>query len=353
MADPGSDIARQPGPPVEYAQPRRAHTYSRLTTALAVLALATAAYSLWRLDATRDRLDVVNDMARTLEADRAVLRAEIKTLATRERQARRELNRRLDLLTDAPTQLQELAVSVEELRGRTHGPERAWSRAEALFLLELAQRRLALDRDIETAIVALESADARLASLRDPSFAPVRQQIARELQALRAVRPPDAAGILARLATAEEQAMTSAVKGVVATERAAFDRSALPEGMLARAWSILRRTLANLVVVRPVDDRAGRILTAEEALLRRQHLQLLLFSARTAVVRHDAPGYRSALASARRWLDEFFDLSDPTAQNLLTEVQALEPLDVDPALPDISGSTRALQRLMPARPGPE
>ena len=123
--------------------------------------------------------------------------------------------------------------------------------------------------------------------------------------------------------------------------------------MFARAWSILRRTLANLVVVRQVDDRAGRILTAEEALLRRQHLQLLLFSARTAVVRHDAPGYRSALASARRWLGEFFDLSDPTAQNLLREVQALEPLDVDPALPDISGSTRALQRLMPARPGPE
>jgi uroporphyrin-III C-methyltransferase len=210
-----------------------------------------------------------------------------------------------------------------------------------------------LDRDIETAIVALESADSRLAALRDPSFTPVRQQIARELQALRAVRPPDVAGILARLATAEEQAMRAAVRGVVATEREAFDRTALPEGMFARAWSIFRRTLANLVVIRPVDDGAGRILAAEEALLRRQHLQLLLFSARTAVVRHDAAGYRSALASARTWLNEFFDLSDPTAHALLTEVQALEPLDVDPALPEISGSTRALQRLTPARRGPE
>ncbi|MGH8175937.1 MAG: uroporphyrinogen-III C-methyltransferase [Steroidobacter sp.] len=353
MADNGSDIPRQPGIPVERAAPRRAHTYGRLTTAIAVLVLATAGYALWRLDATRERLDAVNDAARTLEADRAVLRAEVKTLASRERQARRDLDRRLDLLTDAPKQLQELASSVEELRGRAEGPERAWSRAEALFLLELAQRRLTLERDVETAIVALESADTRLAALRDASFAPVRQQIARELQALRAVRQPDTAGILARIATAEDQAPHVAVKGIVATERSAFEGSALPEGAFARAWAIARRSLANLIVIRRVDDREGGVVTAAEALLRRQHLQLLLFSARTALARHDQSGYRSALAGARQWLGEFFDLSDPAAQTLLKEVQALEPINIDPPLPQISGSTRALQRLMPMRRGPE
>ena len=258
MADNGSDIARNPGLSVEYANPRRAHTYSRLTTAIAVLALATAAYGLLRLDAARDRLDAVNDAARTLEADRAVLRAEMKSLASRERQARRELDRRLDLVTDAPQRLQELTSSVEELRGRAQGPERAWSRAEALFLLELAQRRLTLERDVDTAVIALESADARLAALRDPSFVLVRQQIARDLQALRAVRQPDVAGILVRLAAAEDQAMQAAVKGILAVERTASDRTELPEGMFARAWAVAGRTLSSLVTVRRVDDVGGR-----------------------------------------------------------------------------------------------
>jgi uncharacterized protein HemX len=131
----------------------------------------------------------------------------------------------------------------------------------------------------------------------------------------------------------------------VGSER--FDRNALPQGMFARAWSMARNTLANLIVVRKVDDRAGGVVTAEEALLRRQHLQLLLFSARTAVARHDATAYRSALARAREWLGEFFDLSSPSAQALLKEVQALEPLEIDPPLPDISGSLRALRGLMP------
>lgn len=335
------------------SQGRRAHTYSRLTTAIAVLALAAAIYALIRTDSIRDKLDVANQSVVATNADKELLRAELKSQASRERQAHRDLNRRLDELKDAPQQLQELASSVEELRGRAEGPERAWSRAEALFLLELAQRRLTLDRDVETAIVALESADARLASLRDQAFAPVRQEIARELQALHAVPQPDTTGILARLLSAEERAGSAAVKGILVTERAALDRKSLPEGMFARAGALLAKTFSNLIVVRKVDDRAGRVITAEEALLQRQHLQLQLFAARTAVARHDEQGYRTALAAARHSLGEFFDLSQPTTQSLLDEVQALEPIDVDPALPNLSGPINALRRMMPTRRGPE
>jgi uroporphyrin-III C-methyltransferase len=352
MAATGPETVSSSEPP-ESSRQRRAHTYSRLTTAIAVLALATAGYALIRLDAARDRLDDINSVARTLEADRNTLRAELKSLSNRERAARREVDRRLSALDAAPQQLQELASSVEELRGRAEGPERAWSRAEAMFLLELAQRRLSLDRDITTAVVALESADLRLASLRDASLAPARQQIARELQSLRAVNQPDTTGILTRLVTAEEHVSSVPVKGILATERAAFDRSSLPDGMLPRAWAMLSQTLSNLVVVRRVDDRAGSVVTAEEALLRREHLQLLLFAARTAVTRHDDESYRTSLSGARRMLDGFFDMDSPAAQALLEEIQALEPIDIDPALPDISGSSRALRRLMPARRGPE
>lgn len=353
MADTGPETISHSSAPGKASRAPRPHTYGRLTTAIAVLALATAGYALVRLDATRDKLEAMNVAVQAASAERDLMRAEAKSSASRERQGRRDLGRRLDELNDAPKQLQELASSVEELRGRAEGPERAWSRAEALFLLELAQRRLTLDRDVETAIVALESADVRLAWLRDPAFASVRRELAKELQALRAVRQPDTTGILARLSSAEERAAVAPVKGIVATEREAFDRSTLPDGMFARAGAIVGQTLSNLIVVRKVDNLAGSVITAEEALLRRQHLQLLLFAARTAVARHDEEAYRTALAGARRSLGDFFDLSAPATQALLTEVQALEPIDVDPTLPAISGSANALRRMMPARRGPE
>jgi uroporphyrin-3 C-methyltransferase len=115
----------------------------------------------------------------------------------------------------------------------------------------------------------------------------------------------------------------------------------------------VRNTLANLIVVRKVDDRAGSIVTVEEAQVRRQHLQLLFFAARAAVERHDATAYRASLSGARQWLGDYFELSSPGAQALLEQIQQLEPINIDPQLPDISGSSRALQRLLPARPGPE
>lgn len=348
MADHPSSSPHASALPAPPAERKRVHTYGRLTTAAAVLALATAGYALWRLDAARDRLDQLNQVVAQIDSDRAVLRGEIKSLANSERLARQELDRRLDALNEAPKQLQEFGAALEELRGRAEGPERAWSRAEAFFLMELAQRRLTLDRDIDTAVVALESADSRLASLRDPGVAAVRQQIAKEVQSLRAVRRPDAAGILARLTNAEEEAALASVLGIVAVERTA-PANVLPDGFFARAWAVARNAIAGLISVRKVDDRGGSVVTLEEQSLRRQHLQLLLYSARAAVVRHDNASYRSALAGSRQWLNEFFDLSDPATAGLLKEVQALEPVDIDPPLPDVSGSQRTLQRLMPTR----
>lgn len=327
---------------------RRMHSYSRLTTAIAVLALATAAYALWRLDSTRDRLDRAAETIAQLQTAEATLRAELKSQASRERGAHRDINRRLDALDETPRQLQELSTTLEELRGRAEGPERAWSRAEAAFLMELAQRRLNLDRDVETATVALESADMRLAALRDPGVAAVRQQLAKEIQALRAVRRPDTTGILARLTNAEERAALAPVRGIVAVERAS-PLGSLPDGLLARAWTVMLNAVKGLISVRRIDERGGMIVTVEEQALRRQHLQLLLFSARTAVVRHDTASYRSSLAGARQWLGEFFDLSDPACVALLNEIQALEPVDIDPKLPDVSGSAQALQSGVPAR----
>lgn len=317
-----------------------------LATGLAVLALVTAGYTLLRLDTTRERLDGLDDTLHAAQQERDVLHTQLEALAEQERQARQEISRQFDALDDAPRQLQDLATAVEALRGRSEGPERAWSRAEAMFLLELAQRRLTLDRDIDTAIAALESADSRLAALRDQSFAPVRQQIARELQSLRVVNWPDTTGLLARLASAEEHAGTLSPRGMLAndTQRSA---PAPAQSGFSRAWSIARESLAKLIVVRHVEDRDATVMTAQQRVLRRQHLQLLLFSARTAIARHDEAGYRNALVQARQWLGEFFDLNDPAARALLEEIQALEPVDIDPPLPDISASSRTLRRLAP------
>jgi uroporphyrin-3 C-methyltransferase len=242
-----------------------------------------------------------------------------------------------------PRQIEELNAGVDELRGRTQGPERAWSRAEALFLLDLAQRRLELDRDVQTATIALESADARLAALRSDAFATVRKQIARDLQALRAVNEPDVTGILARLSSLEERTARLPVKGIVAQERGAAARSELPQGLFARAWALVRNAFANLIVIRKVNVAEGTVLTQQEALLRREHLQLLLLSARTAASRHDEQNYRASLTAAQTWLDHLFDASSPLTQTVQQEIRSLQAIEIDPTLPTIDAANTLRQ----------
>jgi uroporphyrin-3 C-methyltransferase len=350
MADNTPDIVRPPGSLGDTAPARRPHTYSRLTTAIAVLALVVAGYAVWRLDATRDRLEQLATASGAHDAERDLLRTELKRLDERMQLERRELQSQLAALAEVPNQVQQLANATEELRGRAQGPERAWSRAEAMYLLELAQRRLALNYDVDTAIVALEAADSRLASLRDESFAGVRQQIARELQSLRSLDLPDATNLTARLASLEDQALDLRVKGILVDERVAPAARELPSSWLPRAWAVLRNAFSDLIRVRDVEKGAGGVVTQSEALLRRAHLQMLLFTARSAVGRQDSEAYRASLAEARRWLGEAFDLTDPATHAALKELQALEPIDVRPALPNISGSSAALRRLMPTQP---
>lgn len=337
-----------PSLPEASAPRRRIRTYSLLTTLLAVLAAAAAAYALWRLDATRDRLDEINGIVRSLEADRTALQAQLDALAERESRSERELADRLDELEALPQQVADLNRTVEALHGRNEGPQRAWSRAQALFLMEIAQRSLVLERDVATAIAALESADARLASLHDPALAQVRQELATELQALRTTRVLDTAGLLARLSAAEDAAGRLPMAGSVAVERREDSAADLPEGIFARARAIVSRSLANLVRVRDVDERRFGIVTADEQLMRRQHLQMLLFAARNAVVRHDQAAYTSALTSARRWLSDAFDLDAPATQALLKEIELMEAIEIEPKLPSIGKSAASLQRL--ARP---
>jgi len=312
---------------------------------LAGLALIIASYALWRLDTTLDRLNRVGESASRISASQEALRNELSALTSREARNQAAQAERFEQLAGLPTQLERLESTVQELRGRSDAPERAYVKSEVSFLLDAAQRSVAFDADVASAIVALQSGELLLATLKDPELLAVRQQIARELNALRAVPRPDLTTIQLRLASVEEQAGTAPIKGLVVLDRPRLSAAELPQSWWSRGWAVLRQATATLITVRQVDAAASRVVPPAEQLLRRQHLQLLLFSARQAVVRRDVDTYRSSLGIARQWQGELFDLEQPAAEALLDEVVLLEPINIAPAVPDIATSARLLREL--------
>jgi uroporphyrin-3 C-methyltransferase len=317
--------------------------------AFAGLALLLALYAHWRFGQFDERIDRLRTHVGEVRAAQARLDAQAAALDGKLGEASASFREQIRELREMPTQVGELGRAVAELRARTEAPQRAWVRAEALYLLELGARRLALEHDVPTAIAAMESADARLATVTDPAVAEVRAQLARELAALHAVDVPDVPNVIERLIALEAQVENYRVLGVpVGQARRLGAGDAGKSGAFDRAMNRLGQAWHDLFSYRRVEPGMSRLVTGEEESLRRQHLELLLFAARVAAMQQDRTAYVQSLQAATEWLERFFDARHAAVGAARTELATLSAIDVDPARPKVGAAAQLLQRVIGA-----
>jgi len=327
---------------------RTGNGVSPMWFAFAGIALILAVYAHWRFGQFDERIDRVRAQIVELRTMQGRLDSQIASLTTRFEQSNELLRTQLRSLREVPTQVGELGQTVAELRAHTEAPQRAWVRAEALYLLDLAGRRLRLEHDVPTAIAAMESADARLATVADPAVTEVRAQLARELAALRAVAVPDVATLVARLAVLEARSEEYRVMGVPVAKTRRSGEDAQVVDAFDRAMNRIGQAWHDLFSYRRVEPAMSRLVTREEESLRRQHLQLLLFAARIAAMQQDRAAYVQSIGAAVGWIDRFFDARDPAAIEARAELAALAAIDVAPTPPDIGTAAQWLRRVIRA-----
>jgi uroporphyrin-3 C-methyltransferase len=326
---------------------------SPLLIALAVSALALALHAHWRFNRFDDRVDAVRMQLDEVRAAQTRLSGQLGTLAANMDSSSAAWRSEIAGLRELPAQIGELGRGVEELRARTEAPQRAWVRAEALYLLELAQRRLELERDLVTAIAAMETADARLAAAGDPAVADVRRELAREIAALRAVPVADLPAVLARVTALENGVATLPVQGMPAIEAKRAPAPPAPQSDFARFRERVTRALGDLFSLRRVDPSTATLVTQEQDSLRRQHLELLLVGARIAAMQQDGDTYRRSLQAADARLQQYFDLRRPEVEHARDEITALASIDIDPPRPQIGEAMRLLQRIIQSGAAPQ
>lgn len=266
----------------------------------------------------------------------------------RERAA--SLQRRADELSQGQQSLRESVESVRELAGRSR---RDWILAEVEYLLRIGNRRLQLQRDPGTAMAALESADARLRELADPGLTDVREQIARELAALRATPRPDIEGMAVQLSSLSERVEQLPVKAARAPARTMPEPSADQAPLSAQDWrqALARvwQALKQLVVVRRRDEPIAPLLGPEQEFAVREGLRLQLNAARVALLRQDPQLFETSLQGARSWLERYFIADDPATKAMADTLAQLSSQRVVVELPDISDSLRTLRDIMQKR----
>ncbi|HEY9546107.1 MAG TPA: uroporphyrinogen-III C-methyltransferase [Solimonas sp.] len=216
-------------------------------------------------------------------------------------------------------------------------------------LLLLANDRLQIARDVPSAIVAINEADARLAALKEPRLFPVRQILSKEKAALQSVTLPDYAGAALTLSSLIERAPRLPLMARVPSRYAAAAEPILvPDDArwYQRIGASIRQALASLFTVHRDNGPSPRLLGAEQETLVVQVLALKLEGARVALLRGDTTSFRDLCESASNWLDTYFQNDDPGVATAHAELQRLQPLELSPPLPDISRSLGLLRAFM-------
>lgn len=235
---------------------------------------------------------------------------------------------------------------IDKLRQMQNRNSDDWVLAEVHYLLTVASERLAIDRDVDTAIAALQAADARLRDLANPGLIPVRQQIVHDLTSLHAVQGVDINGMALYLADLSGRIRklplkdeTPLVKQKTAGQQQAPAVHNWRE-LLHSIWLDLRR----LVVIREKTPGEAALIRPEIRTYLYENLRLELASARLAVLRRDTANLHASLHTVRSWLSRYFDTHSSAVSSVLDRLDHMSQVDLKPSLPDISGALDALQR---------
>jgi len=247
-------------------------------------------------------------------------------------------------------------------------------------MLTIASQQLRLAGNVSNAIVALETAQSRLARADRPRFASLQQAINGDLDRLRAVPTVDvpaqssrierlvalvgkapllapdavAPGMIAPGAPAGAAPAAAPVAPPAAAETLPADAAwwqrwrAEIASWPARSGAVLVRELGDLIRVQRVDEPSALLLSPEQALQLRSTLRQRLLSVQLSLLMRQPAIWKSELETVNRTLDTYFDRRSADTLAALNLTRELTQTEISVPVPDVADSLNAVAALRAA-----
>jgi uncharacterized protein HemX len=182
----------------------------------------------------------------------------------------------------------------------------------------------------------------------------VREQIAKEIAALRTVTIADVVGMYSSIQLLEDEVdklpLLLPYSGKALANQKdthsnhSSDKSKEANNLLDSALS----EFEGLVTIRRTDHPIKEILTPEEAQFIHEQLRVKLEMIKIALVQRNESIYQSSLADARKWVTQHFGQNSDTT-NLMSELDKLVAIKIRNQFPDISLSLKMLRDITKLR----
>lgn len=249
-----------------------------------------------------------------------------------------ELTTNQEMLTEAVNQPVEQQIHINE----------DYALAEVEHLLIIASYNLQLDHDAATALAAMEAADARLKGLRDPMVISVREQLIVDMNELRSLNQADLSGLGLFLSDLINRVDQLPLKENVVVQKPEIVAEQNKEQLagIKHFFLLVWQELKSLVVItRDTEVNKARLLPDEIYFLR-ANLKLELANARFTVFNRDTNNLHASIGHIETWLNEYFDLSDASAQNIYDSLNKMKDLELEFPRMDISSSLESVRALI-------
>ncbi len=319
------------------AQPRWRRTIVPVALVLLALALAwqwvqsRAAFSSLREEVARQLRDTDSDSR------------DARVLARQAEEHVREIQSRLGAIEARLAESQSQQLALEALYQELSKGRDEWALAEVEQILAIASQQLQLAGNVNAALAALQTADARLARADRPQFLPVRKALARDIEKLKAAPNVDLVGLALKL----DQVIASVDSmQFPADQPAAAPRPREPQqagGFWSRLGGELWQEMKQLVQVRNLERQDIPVVSPSQAYFLKENLRLRLLNARVDLVERNQALFRSDVQAALDWLGRYFDPHSRPVASSVGELRQLSASGIGIETPDISGSLSAVR----------
>ncbi|MGB4911009.1 MAG: uroporphyrinogen-III C-methyltransferase [Candidatus Dechloromonas phosphoritropha] len=310
------------------------------------VALAALALAGWQWFETRQRLaEIEQETSRRLAAADAGSKEDRGEL----KQMREQIDGLQGKLGAADARLAEIqaqSAAVQALYQDLAGSRDESGVLEAEQAIALAGQQLQLAGNVPAAIVALRSAEARLARVDRPQLLPLRKALAADLERLTALPVVDLAAVNARLEqvllTIDNLPLAMDMRPPETREKPA-EAAQLPwwERTVAEIWQELK----GLVRIQRFDRDEAMLLAPGQSFFLRENLKLRLLNARLALFSRDQATFRGELKAALEMLGRLFDVRDKGVEAAQATLRQLLATEIVIALPGLNETQAALRVL--------
>ncbi len=209
-------------------------------------------------------------------------------------------------------------------------------------VLTFASQQLQLTGNIPAALNTLAGIDHKLAELNRPELISLRQAIAKDTDALKALPTFDIFGISLKLE--QIAGMIDTVPMAIDSYREPVKSAPKTDGdALTRLTAEVWHELKQLIQIRRMDRPDALLLSPEQAFFVRENIKLRLMNARNALLLRDQATYLADLKTVQSDLRQHFDPRSPETISTLNMIEQLIAQPLVFKLPDLGGSLTAVR----------